>query len=94
MGLWPLYRFAAGAAATSSVSDKGMETDLMTNVAIMCPKCLSATVSLTHQKKSYGPDAELVGSRKTLTPLAINRTYTCDQCGYIVTHSEPVQDAA
>ena len=53
-----------------------------------CPKCQSGTVSLRDQRNYYGPETEVAAIRKTLIPIAIDRTYTCDKCGYMSTQRE------
>jgi len=53
-----------------------------------CPKCHSGTASLRDQRSYYGPETEVAAIRKTLIPIAIDRTYTCNKCGYMVTHRE------
>jgi predicted RNA-binding Zn-ribbon protein involved in translation (DUF1610 family) len=62
----------------------------MTTEANRCPKCLTGMVSLRDERKHYGPEVGLPEVRKTLSPVAIDRTYTCDKCGYMATHREPL----
>jgi hypothetical protein len=47
-------------------------------------------VSLRDERKYYGPEVGFAEMRKTLTPVAIDRTYTCDKCGYMATYREPM----
>jgi hypothetical protein len=61
----------------------------MTTEANRCPKCLTGWVSLRDERKYYGPDVGLADVHETLIPVAIDRTYTCNKCGYMVTHREP-----
>ena len=65
----------------------------MATESTTCPKCLSGTVSLRDQRKCYGPQAEMADGQKILIPVAIDRTYTCNKCGYIVTHRETLSAA-
>jgi predicted RNA-binding Zn-ribbon protein involved in translation (DUF1610 family) len=59
-----------------------------------CPKCLRGTVSLRDEHKYYGPEVGVAEMRKTLRPLAIDRTYTCNKCGYMETRRESLTGAA
>ena len=80
--------------AQSSLSDDRWEAVPMTNVASKtnvqsrCPKCMSGTVSLRDQRNYYGPEGELAAVRKTLIPIAIDRTYTCNKCGHMEAHRD------
>jgi hypothetical protein len=56
-----------------------------------CPKCLTGTVSVRDERKYFDPTIGLDGLRKTLEPIAIDWTYTCNKCGYIATNREPIE---
>jgi hypothetical protein len=65
----------------------------MTIVATTCPKCQSGAVSLRDQRNCYGPETEVAAIRKPLIPIAIDRTHTCDKCGYMTTQREMLSTA-
>jgi hypothetical protein len=60
----------------------------MTALGNSCPKCLSGMVSLRDERQVFAHIIEADGPAKALLPIAIDRTYTCNKCGYMVTHRE------
>jgi hypothetical protein len=50
----------------------------------LCPQCKLGIVSLRDERKCYGPETELGKSHRWIVPIAVDRTYTCDGCGYMI----------
>jgi hypothetical protein len=55
-----------------------------------CPRCLIGMVSLRDERKYHGAEAGTASLHRNLVPVAIDRAYTCDNCGYMATYREPV----